>query len=338
MFEKALGVSSQELFAMMERGELMAEDVLPKVAVAFGEMARQGGALGKQLESGRTQQQRFTASMQEAADLIYQSGFEEGISDMFKTITEEIMESKEALQAAGQIFKWFFKTIGLAVKIVQPLLDGVLFVVGTIFEMINELNDYLKNNFYSTLLITGGGLLYLTGGFGKLGLAGLGAKKILSGVTAVLSTMFMKVLLVIGIFDEFFALFKKGRMGMIELAMGKDLGLEDFKNMTESFNKDLKKESVESATSFNFNNPFSGMANPVHTGVNMLGRLFNPVQTNSATPKSTTVKNENNLTVEFNGANLADEESRRQIVNEVESSFKKMINMEADNARIVGAG
>ena len=103
VFSRALGVNEAQLFKMMERGELLASDVLPKVAEEFRRTAREGGAYEEALKSLRTQKGRFVTESQRAADTIFKSGFEEGLAELYGELQNQLGETGKAQEDMGKI-------------------------------------------------------------------------------------------------------------------------------------------------------------------------------------------------------------------------------------------
>lgn len=204
VFARALNVSEQELFAMMERGELLAKDVLPLVGAEFAKAARQGNALATALASARIQQRRFITSAQEGADVIFQAGFGAGTSNLFETMTDSITSNKSALEGLGKTFKLVFDTVAVVVKLVTPVLDSVLTLLGA-------LSDTLQ--------------LIAKDSVGKFILAAAAMTGVVKTLTFAVSTLLVKLLAVLGAIDEIYSLFTEGRVGLLELAVGKDLNL-----------------------------------------------------------------------------------------------------------------
>ncbi len=271
VFEKALGVTSAELFQMMERGELMADEVLPKVGKAFAEMARQGGALEAQIASGRAQQGRFNLVMQEAAKIIFDSGFERGLSDFFKEMVDQTIAARDGLEGLGQVFRWFFNTLTLGSKILMPVLDSVFFVLGNLFGFVNSLSDLFGSKW-------AGGIFSAVAAIGALSLA-LGKFKNASGVLSVagknagvLSTAVggivrlfsflpVKILAAVAALDDIFSLFDTGREGLLEkFLFGENLTIDLGKMWSDLLSGRKSAQEVGAELGKEFNKGFFGKA------------------------------------------------------------------------------
>lgn len=198
--EVATGKSSAELRKMMEMGQLGA-DVLPKFGLALSSIARQGGALEKVLNSARVTQARFVTQSQKGADTIFKSGFNEGISDFFKTLTEEIKDSEEGLEGLGKTYRLFFRAAESVTKVLVPLFSELFRIIGDVASVIEM-------------------------AFGKQGL--MIVSVFAAGVIAAFSPLILTVTTLIALLDELSALFIEGKIGLIEKAIGDDISSKTF--------------------------------------------------------------------------------------------------------------
>lgn len=257
IFSRAAGVSEAEFFKMMENGELLAEDILPKVSMEMSRMANAGGALSQKLMTTRAQQGIFFKELETAGNIVFKSGFDKGLANLFNTLTTQLQEGRKGLEGLGKIFKWFFDTISLGVNIVAPVMDSFFFVLGEGFGVLNTINSFMGNNFFSTLLLVGGGLLGITKLFKSfpmfakyLPFLGAGFKGLDKG--AIKSTKSIKILgraimsvfrgplaivtLLVAALDEIFSIFKKGRVGLLEkFLFGEDKGFNSIKEFVDYF-------------------------------------------------------------------------------------------------------
>ncbi len=226
VFARALNVTTRELFAMMERGELMASEVLPKVAKEFARTARDGGALAKAMETARVQQRRFVTGAQEASDTIFQGGFGKGLSDMFKELTDSLGESTKGMEGLGKVYKLFFDLVTQGAKVAIPILDSLFFVLGEISEVLNAV-------FVNDTATTLAGIAAVTLAIKRLDL--------------VFKSFYARLFLTLGVLDEVFSFFVAGRVGMLEKLMGTDIALGEtgfFKGLKEWFEGDDSNASV----------------------------------------------------------------------------------------------
>jgi tape measure domain-containing protein len=134
IFSRALGVTEKEFLKLMEQGKLMASEVLPLVTKEMHKAARANGALDQALKSVSVTQGQMITQSQKSADIVFQSGFGEGLSNLFKTITDILKGLEPQLKKIGKMFKWLFDGIAYGLKVVEPffkiLLDNLHFLIG----------------------------------------------------------------------------------------------------------------------------------------------------------------------------------------------------------------
>lgn len=203
--EIATGKSSAEINKMMERGELISKDVLPKFGSALRDIVQENGALTKAIETVRVKESQFTTQLQKSADLVFRSGFGEQLANLYKTLTEELKSTGKTQEDLGNIYANFFKMLSKLVKVVTPLLEGLIQVISKITDVV----------------------MYSVSGWEMLGkeLNKLPTplKAVALGVTAIglafKSTMAKGVLL-LGLFHEIASLFDDKLVGVLEARMG----------------------------------------------------------------------------------------------------------------------
>ena len=122
IFSRSLNVSEAELFKLMEQGKLLSSEVLPKVAEEFRKSALAGGAYGQALKGLRVTEGQLVTEGQRAGNTIFKSGFEEGLSQLYKTISELLKTSGPQLEKIGSIFGKVFKGIAYAIKLLEPVM------------------------------------------------------------------------------------------------------------------------------------------------------------------------------------------------------------------------
>lgn len=117
------------MFKQMEMGQLLAEDVLPKVAKEYAKVARENGALDAAVNKVNSQYQRFLSAVTRLKVELFEGGFGQAMGETFGKLSEFINDNKSSLIAFGNIAVGIFQAIAAAVwTIVQPLaLVGSLF-------------------------------------------------------------------------------------------------------------------------------------------------------------------------------------------------------------------
>lgn len=123
LFSRALNVSEAELFKMMEQGQLVSAEVLPKVAKEFKKAATEGGAYALALKGLRVKEGQFMTGVQRAGKTIFNSGFEKGLSNLYGTLSEIFKNSGPQLKKLGRIFGYVFDGIAATLKVLEPVMQ-----------------------------------------------------------------------------------------------------------------------------------------------------------------------------------------------------------------------
>lgn len=110
---KAVGKTVPELFAMVEAGEVMADEFLPKLAKVMGEAAREGGALEAALKTSQAQRGRFFAVLQDRVVEIFLA-LDPILARIWKTLTEGLR--KVDLTPVVFVLQFLVETIEVVVK------------------------------------------------------------------------------------------------------------------------------------------------------------------------------------------------------------------------------
>lgn len=193
-------MTTQEMNKALEQGQVLAKDLLPKITPMISEMANANGALAAQLASARTAENRFNTDAGIAADKIFNSGFEEGLSELYKTLSEIFKDNEEALAKLGATFGRVFKGIAHILRVIEPALVAVV----------------------SNLEILTGAFMLMS--INRLSIA-------FGGLGVAIRTAFLPITAAIAGLEEIASLFSDKLVGNIELAMGEQLNIKD---MTQS--------------------------------------------------------------------------------------------------------
>lgn len=137
IFARAIGKSEAELFKMMENGELLAKDVLPKVAIEMKKVAAVG--LQQKLYTLRVAQGQFFNELDKSQNVVFESGFAEGLKDLFQTVTFYFRENQQTLKDFGAVFGFTFNAIEGFTKTVLPIISAFVRVIANGIEGINEM-------------------------------------------------------------------------------------------------------------------------------------------------------------------------------------------------------
>lgn len=127
LFAKAItGGDVAKLFDMMEKGQVLAADVMPKVAEAFKEAALQGGALNKMMKSSASAQARFLNAWDGFLKKVFESGVDEGIAKLFDILSVSLEKLIPLVTGVGKAFRFAFvpiEGIQLLFKEMSPMLQ-----------------------------------------------------------------------------------------------------------------------------------------------------------------------------------------------------------------------
>lgn len=241
--ERATGKTSEEITKMLEVGAL-GLDVLPEFGRELRAVASNGGALEKVLQTTRVQQNRFITASQKASNVIFKGGFGEGLQNLFNSLTGGMESSNTALTAFGKIFKAVFDGLAFAFRIFKPVLDTVFFVTGNLVDMVNS------------FLSTTSGKLIATIGTITLGFSRLG-KTIASvlGLSALLNPWVVGLTTVFALLDEVFSLFTRGRVGILEKAIGRDIAsLDELRTELENLDLSVISDKISKTLTDAFKN------------------------------------------------------------------------------------
>lgn len=121
-----MGVTTQELFKMMEQGQLMATDFLPKFTVELRKAVREGDALGQGLKTSRVAMQRFSTAFKLNVLDSFEAGAESGLNAFFTDLMVIIKDSSPVFRAFGVLFGGILKTISLAARAIWTLIRPIV--------------------------------------------------------------------------------------------------------------------------------------------------------------------------------------------------------------------
>lgn len=185
--------SVKSLMKLMENGEVMAADVMPHFAKRMRETAQANNGLENAMNSNRVAMNRMTTSMQVAADQFFQSGFGEGLTDMFNSIAKFMKENIPLWESFGRILGGALKGLSF---IIDEILTPVFSALGSILNAVTTLLGDLSG----TLVIVAAkfgivgkavGWVWdkLSGGKGVLGVLGGAFKRLLFPIYLVLGAL-----------------------------------------------------------------------------------------------------------------------------------------------------
>lgn len=237
IFTRALGVTEAELFKMMEQGQLLSAEVLPKVAAEFKKSAKEGGAYTLALQGLRVKEGQFMTGMQRAGKTIFNSGFEKGLANLYGTLSTMFENSEPQLKKLGKIFGDVFNGISIAIKVLEPIMKIAI------------------DNFYT---LVGAKAIFMVRGF-------VGALNAQSYIAArAWARMFAPVAAALVLVDELASLMDDSRLGLLEKSIGKQVNVKtgSISEFTEKNGKFYAKEGSSSKVS-GLSMGFSAVSNAV---------------------------------------------------------------------------
>ena len=221
---KAMGVTTQQLFKMMEQGQIIASDFLPKFTKELRSAVREGDALGQGLNTSRVAMQKFGTAFRLNILDSFDAGLESGLADFFNRLTASIEDGTPIFRVIGKVLGEVLSLVGTAAlaftQMVRPLgmffdsiivgseksaekvgvltrmFNALLAVVLIPFSIMEQLNDYVANMNGSMKSLASGGLYLLNIGLGYLSMRMLG---ISSGIAGWLSGFKMLTLVMKGL-------------------------------------------------------------------------------------------------------------------------------------------
>ena len=171
-------------------------------------MSSEGGALEKALKTLRVQEDRFINLSKLSGDVVYKSGFSEGLSELYKTMSEILKDAGPQLEKIGEIFGKVFKGIAYVMKLLEPPLK------------------LLINNFeivFGAIML--GKLKMFSGVFSAL----IGKNTIgkLAVLRTALATTFLPITAALFAAEELISLFSDKLVGITEKSLGYQVNLVD---------------------------------------------------------------------------------------------------------------
>jgi hypothetical protein len=135
--------SVASMMALQQAGGLISDKVLPHFAKRMSEAARANGGLDKAMLSNRVAMNRMVLAFQEAGDLIFKSGFAEGLTELFNTLAEAVVDLSPLWESLGKIIGSVFSLISDGVKAVTPTLIALSNILKSITDALGEGGAFL---------------------------------------------------------------------------------------------------------------------------------------------------------------------------------------------------
>lgn len=261
VFARAMDMTEAQLFKAMESGSVLASEALPRVAKEYRKAAIAGGAYDLALQGLRVTEGQFVTESQRAGKIIFSSGFEDGLSRLYKTMSRLLKDGKPQLEKLGYLFGKLFDGISYAIKVLEPILKIVI----DNFELI----------------------------FGAIAITKIarfsGVIKTFADVTAMnLARAFLPITAALMAAEELVSLFTDDIAGSMEQAMGMQINLREWgatsRLNTDASGKMTRGQSLDPKVSRIFEVDYKSM-------------IFGDKENKGVTSSNSTVTNHNSFTV-----------------------------------------
>jgi tape measure domain-containing protein len=136
--DKSLGLNEAvaAMLKLQEQGKLISSEILPEFGKVLSKSASKG--LEGALNSNRVAMNRLMFSIQEASDVIFRSGFAKGLTELFNTLAESIVDLSPLWESIGKIVGSVFSLIAKGVALVTPTLLSLSSILKSISNGLGE--------------------------------------------------------------------------------------------------------------------------------------------------------------------------------------------------------
>lgn len=183
----------KSMLALQQKGGLISSKVLPKFAENLRAAARNNGGLDKALLSNRISMNQMITSVQMAADTVFNSGWSEGLTDLFKSIGELFKENETFFKSFGKIAGAVFKVLAFVVRnVLNPVLSAFGSILNLITTAMSKFGDWvgIVLVYFARFTPLVGSAIKMMGGFkGVFKMLGSLAKRILLPFTLILGVL-----------------------------------------------------------------------------------------------------------------------------------------------------
>ncbi len=118
---RAMGMTTQELAKATEQGEIVAEDLLPKLSEELLRMANSGGQLEAAMNNTNSAINRFGNNVLLANARFNEAGFDKSIRDLMNTLSDAIMKAEPLWIALGKISEFVFMPLRAGIELFGSL-------------------------------------------------------------------------------------------------------------------------------------------------------------------------------------------------------------------------
>lgn len=118
---KVTGTTTQQFMKMMEQGQIIATDFLPKFAGGLRGVANEGDGVNKALGTANREMGRLGAAWEIAMSDMAQAGADEGLADLFGSVKAFILDNKDVFIFLGKTLGGIYSFIARIIDIVNIL-------------------------------------------------------------------------------------------------------------------------------------------------------------------------------------------------------------------------
>ena len=138
---KAMKKTVPEFTKMLEKGEVIATDFLPKFSKQLRIAARAGGALESALKSSRVAMGRMSATLQSNVFKAFEEGVSSGLGSFFNDIRISLEQATPTFKALGRVIGAFFKVLGIGLRSVLQVFRPFGMLLDQVTETFSTLGD-----------------------------------------------------------------------------------------------------------------------------------------------------------------------------------------------------
>jgi len=137
---KAMGVTVQELTKMLENGEVVSNEFLPKFAKQLRIAAREGGALTAALDTSGVALRRLISTVQLNIFDAFESGLGEGLASFVNDLRATVDQMAPTFRGLGRVAGAALKGLGIAIRALAQLLRPFGILLDTITSSMEEVS------------------------------------------------------------------------------------------------------------------------------------------------------------------------------------------------------
>lgn len=142
---RAMNTNVQGLTKMLEAGELVATDFLPKFGKELSKAARNGGALAAALQTSGVAMQRFGTTIQLGVFDAFQEGAGAGLASFFNDLSEVVQQQTPLFKTLGRVVGKTLEIMGVGIRAVTQLLRPFIMVLDSITSSFSEANESIMD-------------------------------------------------------------------------------------------------------------------------------------------------------------------------------------------------